>query len=310
MSKQPGKNTASIHSMTGFANVQKTTRAGTLSMELRSVNSRFLDLNFRMPDDLRLCEPLVREKLMASLSRGKVECRICWGRAEGEKRIPQVDLAQVQMLAELESSIQSVLPRANGFRITEILNWPGVVEDNSLQGDELLETVSQLCDEAIDALKATREREGAQLAAVLNEKIDGMEGVLNSLLPQLPEFLAHYEGKIRERMTDILDKVVQNSASHLKVEDLEDRIKQEVALHSVRIDVKEEMDRLNTHFTEVRRILKQGGVVGKRLDFVTQELNREANTLGSKAHAIAQTQASIDLKVLVEQFREQVQNIE
>ncbi|MCQ8897343.1 YicC family protein [Limnobacter humi] len=309
MSK-PSKNTASIHSMTGFANVQKTTRAGTLSMELRSVNSRFLDLNFRMPDDLRLCEPLVREKLMASLSRGKVECRISWGRAEGEKRIPQVDLGQVQMLAELESSIQSVLPRANGFRITEILNWPGVVEDNSLQGDELQETVNQLCDEAIDALKATREREGVQLAAVLNEKIDGMEAVLNTLLPQLPEFLAHYESKIRERMTEMLNKVVQDRASHLTVQDLEDRIKQEVALHSVRIDVKEEMDRLNTHFTEVRRILKQGGVVGKRLDFVTQELNREANTLGSKAHAIAQTQASIDLKVLVEQFREQVQNIE
>ena len=131
------KNTATVHSMTGFANAQSTTRAGTLSMELRSVNSRFLDLNFRMADDLRNVEPLIREKLMNALSRGKVECRISWGRAEGEKRIPKVDLEQVKQLAALETSIQSALPKANGFRITEVLNWPGVVEDNSLSGEEL-----------------------------------------------------------------------------------------------------------------------------------------------------------------------------
>lgn len=300
----------STYSMTGFASVQSITRAGTLSLELRSVNSRFLDLNFRMADDLRQIEPLIREKLMKSLSRGKVECRISWGRAEGEKRIPKVDLEQVKQLAELETTIQSALPKASGFRITDILNWPGVVEDNSLSGDELQEIISKLCDQAVDALKQSREREGAGLAAVLLEKIDGMEAIVDSLLPMLPQFLAHYEGKIRERMTEAFDKIIADKASHLTVEDLEERIKHEVALHSVRIDVKEEIERLQTHFKEVRRILAQGGVVGKRLDFVTQELNREANTLGSKAHAIAQTQASIDLKVLVEQFREQVQNIE
>lgn len=309
MSKD-SKNTTAVHSMTGFANTQSTTRAGTLSMELRSVNSRFLDLNFRMADDLRMVEPLIREKLMNALSRGKVECRISWGRAEGEKRIPKVDLEQVKQLAALEASIQGALPKANGFRITEVLNWPGVVEDNSLSGEELQETISTLCDQAIETLKQSREREGAGLAAVLLEKIDGMEAIVNSLLPMLPQFLAHYEGKIRERMTEAFDKIISDKASHLTVEDLEERIKHEVALHSVRIDVKEEVERLQTHFTEVRRILKKGGVIGKRLDFVTQELNREANTLGSKAHAIAQTQASIDLKVLVEQFREQVQNIE
>lgn len=309
MSKS-SKNAASIHSMTGFANVQRTTRAGTLSMELRSVNSRFLDLNFRMNDDLRSHEGLIREKLMANFSRGKMECRISWGRAEGEKRIPKVDLEQVRQLAALEASIQSALPKIGGFRITDILNWPGVVEDNSLSSEEMQETIAALCDEAILAMKATREREGSQLAAVLNEKIDGMEAIVQGLLPQLPAFVAHYEAKIRERMNEIFDKVMKDRAGNLTIEDLEDRIKHEVALHSVRIDVKEEIDRLNTHFVEVRRILKQGGVVGKRLDFVTQELNREANTLGSKAHAISQTQASIELKVLMEQFREQIQNIE
>lgn len=309
MSKD-SKNTAAVHSMTGFANAQSTTRAGNLSMELRSVNSRFLDLNFRMADDLRTVEPLIREKLMNALSRGKVECRISWGRAEGDKRIPKVDLEQVRQLGALETAIQSALPKAGGFRITDVLSWPGVVEDNSLSGEELQETIAGLCDQAIEMLKQSREREGAGLTAVLLEKVDGMEEIVNGLLPLLPQFLAHYEGKIRERMTEAFDKIIADKASHLTVEDLEERIRHEVALHSVRIDVKEEVERLQTHFTEVRRILKKGGVIGKRLDFVTQELNREANTLGSKAHAIAQTQASIDLKVLVEQFREQIQNIE
>ncbi|WP_370262193.1 YicC/YloC family endoribonuclease [Limnobacter sp.] len=301
---------SAVFSMTGYASVQSTTRAGTLSLELRSVNSRFLDLNFRMADDLRMVEPLVREKLMKALSRGKVECRISWGRADGEKRIPKVDLEQVRLLADLETTIQTALPRASGFRITDILNWPGVVEDNSLSNDELQETIASLCDQAIDALKQSREREGASLAAVLLEKIDAMAAIVDGLQPMLPQFVAHYESKIRERMAEVFEKVLADKASHLGVEDIEERIKHEVALHSVRIDVKEEVERLQTHFAEVRRILQQGGVIGKRLDFVTQELNREANTLGSKAHAIAQTQASIDLKVLVEQFREQVQNIE
>jgi uncharacterized protein (TIGR00255 family) len=310
MSKDQSKNNV-VYSMTGYANVQQVTRAGTLTMELRSVNSRFLDLHFRMPDDLRTCEPAIREKLNAGLSRGKVECRLSWGRAENtEKSIPQVDLGQVAKLATLEQSIQDILPRAGGFRVSDILNWPGVVEDKSLTGEELQQTIASLCDEALEALKQTRAREGAQLAKTLQEKIDGMGDIIAQLEPKLPEFLAHYESKIRERMAEFFEKVIQEKAGHLTIEDLEERVRHEVALHSVRIDVKEELDRLQTHFIEVRRILSKGGVIGKRLDFVTQELNREANTLGSKAHAIAQTQTSIDLKVLVEQFREQIQNIE
>jgi uncharacterized protein (TIGR00255 family) len=304
------KNANAVHSMTGYANAQRNTRAGTLSIELRSVNSRFLDLNFRMADDLRLLEPLIREKLMNKLSRGKVECRISWGRAEGGKRIPKVDLEQVRQLGALEASIQSVLPKAHGFGVTEVLNWPGVLEDNSLSSEELQENIAALCDEAIETMKQSREREGAGLAAILLEKIEHMESIVNGLLTMLPQFLTHYETKIRERMADVFDKLIAEKNAQLSLEGLEERIKQEVALHSVRIDVKEEVERLQTHFIEVRRILKKGGVIGKRLDFVTQELNREANTLGSKAHAISQTQASIDLKVLVEQFREQIQNIE
>lgn len=304
------KNNTSIHSMTGFACVQQTTRAGTLTLELRSVNSRFLDLNFRMNDDLRSFEGMLREQLVGNFSRGKMECRLSWGRSEGEKHIPKVDLEQVKQLGSLEASIRSALPQIAGFRITDILNWPGVVEDNNLDPEELQTTLASLCTQAIDAMKATRQREGAQLAQVLLQKIDGMQTIVDDLRPRLPEFVAHYESKIRERMTEQFDKILQDKAQHITREDVEERIKHEVALHSVRIDVQEEIDRLNTHFVEVRRILKQGGLAGKRLDFLTQELNREANTLGSKAHAIAQTQASIELKVLVEQFREQIQNIE
>ncbi len=309
MSKKT-KASGPVSSMTGYANVQHITRTGTLTLEIRSVNSRFLDLHFRMPDEFRVCETLIREKLTARLSRGKIECRLSWGKTGSTQHIPVVDLERVRQLSTLESTIRAVLPQAHGFRIQDVLNWPGVVEDDNLSGEELQQAIATLSDAAIDALEATRQREGQQLTEVLRAKLQGMESVIHALTPQLPEFVAHYEQKVRERMTEYFNKVIEEKATHLTIEDLEERIRHEVALHSVRIDVQEELDRLRTHFTEVNRILNQGGVIGKRLDFLTQELNREANTLGSKAHAIAQTQASIELKVLMEQFREQIQNIE
>lgn len=312
MSKNTSKPQADAppSSMTGYAHVQKQTRCGLLTLELRSVNSRFLDLQFRMNDDLRVAEPLLRERINAALSRGKVECRLSWGRNDGVKTIPKVDLDLVRQLATLEQAIQSAMPKAAGFRTTDILNWPGVVEDNSLSSEELNAALSELIDEALQSLMASRQREGAQLAQVLAEKIEGMVQIVQALEPQIPVFLEQYEQKIRERMLESFDKMIQEKASHLTVADIEERVRHEVTLHSVRIDIREELDRLNTHFKEIQRIFKKGGVVGKRLDFITQELNREANTLGSKAHAYAQTQASIDLKVLIEQFREQVQNLE
>lgn len=299
-----------VASMTGFASAQSVTRAGTLTLELRSVNSRFLDLHFRMNDDLRMTEPLLREKLNGSLSRGKVECRISWGRAEGTKHVPSVDIELVRKLADMESHIQAAIPQLATFRTTDILNWPGVVEDTSLSGDELQKEIGQLCDQALSQLKEARLREGSQLVEVLNEKINGMEKIVGELEPQIPEFVAAYEKKIRDKMTDALEKVLAEKTEGISVADVEERIKSEVALYSVRVDVREELDRLNAHFKEVRRVLSKGGVIGKRLDFISQELNRESNTLGSKANAYAQTQSSIELKVLIEQFREQIQNIE
>lgn len=300
----------SLFSMTGYAHVQKQTRCGMLTLEIRSVNSRFLDLQFRMNDDLRLAEPLFREKINAALSRGKVECRLSWGRNDGAKTVPKVDIELVRKLADMEAQIQLAMPQVQHFRTTDILNWPGVVEDNSLTPEELQTALTELAEEALASLIASRQREGEQLKNVLNEKIEGMAQIVKDLEPQIPQFLEAYEQKIRERMTESFEKVMQEKAGGLTIADIEERVRHEVTLHSVRIDIREEIDRLNTHFTEIRRIFKKGGVVGKRLDFITQELNREANTLGSKAHSYGQTQASIDLKVLIEQFREQVQNLE
>ena len=300
-----------VYSMTGYANIQHSTRAGTLNLELRSVNSRFLDLHFRVADDLRHLEHIVREQLTAKLIRGKVECRLGWNRSDkNSSGIPTIDLEQISQLAALEQSIQDILPRAGGFRVTEILNWPGVVQDTSLSNDELQQTALSLCSTALEVLKQTRAREGAQTVQVLEQKRSEMQSIVVQLTSKLPDFLNAYELKIRERMRDFFAQVIQEKAGHLSIADLEERVRHEVALHSVRVDVQEELDRLNSHLVEIQRILNKGGPVGKRLDFVTQELNREANTLGSKAHAIAQTQASIDLKVLIEQFKEQVQNLE
>lgn len=300
----------SLSSMTGYAHVQRQTRCGLLTLELRSVNSRFLDLQFRMNDDLRIIEPVFREKINQTLSRGKVECRLSWGRTDGQKSIPKVDMTLVQQLANLENQIMSALPDVQRFRTTDILNWPGVVEDNSLSQEELSSVLGELMDEALVSLVASRQREGAQLASIMMDKIKAMSDIVQGLEPQIPVFVQAYEQKVRERLAEAFDKVLQDKASHLTVADIEERVRHEVTLHSVRVDVREELDRLRTHFVEIQRIFKKGGVAGKRLDFITQELNREANTLGSKAHAYVQTQASVDLKVLIEQFREQVQNLE
>ena len=304
------KATDSIQSMTGFAAVVVPTRSGGLSLEMRSVNSRFLDIQVRMPDELRLVEAGIREALSARLQRGKVECRLNWVKDNHAAPLPRLQTSVLKQLADLENEVRQSLPGAGGFRVVDVLNWPGALEDNSLTTDELRQVVQQATDEALDALIAARLREGARLAAVLTEKIEGMQAVLATLEPRLSEFLQAHADKITARLQESLSKAMENTGTHPHVQELHDRIRQEVSIHHVRVDVAEELDRLKTHFIEIKRNLKSKGPVGKRLDFLTQELNREANTLGSKSTAIEQTQASIELKVLIEQVREQVQNLE
>lgn len=299
-----------IQSMTGFASVSLPSRAGTLVLELRSVNSRFLDIQVRMPDDLRSFENAIREHLAGRLQRGKVECRVAWVKDTQRIGTSGLQTGVIEQLVRLQDSIRATLPDAAPLRVLDVLNWPGVLEDNSLDADELRQLFTQGIEQGTQALVEAREREGSRLADVLGDKVRAMQAVLASLEPQLPLFLRAQGDKIAARLQESLGRALTGSSLEGALVDLHERIRQEVGIHQVRVDVTEEFDRLKSHFSEILRILKSQGPVGKRLDFLTQELNREANTLGSKSTAIEQTQASIELKVLIEQLREQVQNLE
>jgi len=288
-----------ILSMTGFAVAHRELGRVSLHMELRSVNSRFLDLVFRLGDDVRQAEPALREKLTARLSRGKVECRLALQKND-EASAGQMQL-NAGLLTQLESAQSAVLERFPGappMTVAELLRWPGVLSDDSLGFDQLMPTIVEMADAALDEFLDSRRREGEKLAGVIRERVTAMRGLVEQVAPRMPEIVLAYQSKLTERLREAVDTLD------------EDRIRQEVAVFAQRIDVDEELDRLRTHLDEVERILKKGGIAGKRLDFLMQELNREANTLASKSAGSDVTAAAMELKVLIEQMREQVQNIE
>lgn len=297
-----------VASMTGFASVARTTALGPLTLELRSVNSRFLDLALRMPDELRTLEPAVREAIATRLSRGKVECRMAVGRAPGETAT-RLNVAALAQLGTLARQVADAIPSAAPLGTAEVLGWPGVVETPGADGDELSAAVVDAVTEAVATMTASRQREGAALRDILLGHCDQIERIAAQVKSRAPELLAAVERKLIERLEQALGAALSN-ASTLTREEVADRIRQEVTLYGLRMDVDEEIKRLTTHAAEVRRVLAAGGPVGRRLDFLMQELNREANTLGSKAAAIDMTNASVDLKILIEQMREQIQNLE
>lgn len=287
-----------IHSMTGFAVQKRDLGHVSLHLELRSVNSRYLDLFFRMGDDLRACEPAIRELLTARLSRGKVECRINLQHTGAGDTDLALNSALLTQLATAQESILAKLPSSARLTVGEILRWPGMLADDGLDFEQLLPELTALARDAIDDLVASRRREGEKLAAMITERIERMRALVIEVQPRVPAIVAEHQEKLAARLRD--------AAAGLD----EDRIRQEVALYAQRIDVAEELSRLNTHLDEVVRILKTGGAAGKRLDFLMQELNREANTLGSKSAATDVSGVAMELKVLIEQMREQVQNVE
>ena len=288
-----------ILSMTGFAVAHRELGRVSLHMELRSVNSRFLDLVFRLGDDVRQAEPALREKLTARLSRGKVECRLALQKNDDAASGPmQVNNGLLAQLETAQASVLERFPGANPMSVAELLRWPGVLSDDSLGFDELMPVITEMADAAIDEFLASRQREGAKLAGVIRERVAGMRALVAQVAPRIPEIVQTYQTKLTDRLREAVDTLD------------EDRIRQEVAVFAQRIDVDEELDRLRTHLDEVERILKKGGISGKRLDFLMQELNREANTLASKSAGSDVTAAAMELKVLIEQMREQVQNIE
>jgi uncharacterized protein (TIGR00255 family) len=301
--------------MTGFALARRDRPNGTIVLELRSVNSRFLDPQFRISEELRAGETVLREALTARLARGKLDCRFYIHRASQNTQGLRLNSRLVQQLGRLDQEVRELLPNAQGLRVSEVMNWPGVLEDSEISAEETVEIARALSKEAIDQLIETRAREGEKLKNMLLERVAAMETIATRLVPRVPELVAAHQQKLVERLAQAVNGTHRASgesqgSSALSRDEALDRIRQEVTLFGVRIDVAEELSRLGAHLTETRRILAAGGAVGKRLDFMMQELNREANTLGSKAAAAELADAAMELKLLIEQMREQVQNIE
>ena len=281
--------------MTAWASAEATGPTGTLSCELRSVNHRYLEISPRLPDDLRGYESLLRERIEGVLSRGKVDVTI--RRVGARSDALQVDDALLTRLAQLHADMA---PRFPGLRaeFTEVLRYPGVLQQAEVEPEAQKTAVLDVIDRALEALSATRFREGDKLADVLRDRLDSIEHVLRDVREWAPQIRAALRSKLEARLADLKQGVDP------------DRLEQELLLQVTRADVDEELDRLAAHVSETRRVLSLQEPVGRRLDFLMQEFNREANTLGSKSVDQRSTSAAIELKVLIEQMREQVQNIE
>jgi uncharacterized protein (TIGR00255 family) len=288
-----------IYSMTGFAALAEEAPGGTLSGEVRSVNHRYLDLTFRLPEELRAIEPALREQFAARMTRGKVECRIGFQRSPAAASQLLINQALLDQLAAVNARVRERLPEAAGLSVGDVLRWPGMLEADALPIEALRDATLALLDRVLAEFAQSRAREGEKLKALLLERVQRMEALTARVRPKIPQLVQAYQERLGTRLREA-------AATELD----EDRLRQELVLFSARIDVEEELARLTTHLGEARRILDQGGAVGKRLDFLMQELNRESNTLASKSVDIDVSQASMELKVLIEQMREQVQNIE
>jgi uncharacterized protein (TIGR00255 family) len=306
----------SVYSMTGFAQASsgsggaaedaaaRPSAAGTsVTVEARSVNSRFLDLAFRLPDELRGLEPALRDLLGAAFRRGKIELRVATQR-ESDSGWPQPQPDQLNRLSRLESTVVGWLPKAQPLSVNEALLW-------CRQGgatDKLDDAALGTAREAITGLREARGREGARLVAVLMERVSRLRELAAQAAPLVPAVVQRQQQRFLERWTEALANA--GAGGSVSADALRDRALNEAAAYALRIDVAEELARLSAHLDEIARLLAAGGEIGKRLDFLIQELQREANTLGSKSSALELTNVSVEMKVAIEQMREQVQNLE
>ncbi|MGH8695574.1 MAG: YicC/YloC family endoribonuclease [Burkholderiales bacterium] len=287
-----------VSSMTGYAAVARELAAGTLALELKSVNSRFLDVQFRVAEELRSAEPQLRELAMASVARGKLDCRLAFTAsplARGEAALNNDVLSRLARLSQL---VRGAIPEAQPLRVIEVLHWPGVLGEDTAAAEALREAALEAMRAALAELSAARIREGEKLARMIRERVARIRSRLAAIEPLVPQAVAAYAEKLAAKLREAL------AAAD------EERIRQEIAVFGVRIDVAEELSRLGAHLDEVERVLAAGGAVGKRLDFLMQELNREANTLGAKSVSKELSAAALEFKLLIEQMREQVQNLE
>jgi uncharacterized protein (TIGR00255 family) len=287
-----------ILSMTGFAAAAAELPGISLAVELRSVNHRYLDVTVKLPEELRALEPALRERIAAAQKRGKVECRVSLARTVGGAGMLAVNLERVHQLANAAAGVAQAIPGTPPLTTADILRWPGVMVDATISQEALSEQVDALVQQALSELTGSRAREGAKLRSVLDARCADIDAQVARVAPRIPALHNAYLEKLGARLRDA------------GADPNEERLKQELALFATKIDVAEEVARLTTHVAEIRRVLAQGGTVGKRLDFLAQELHREANTLGSKSVDAELSQVSLELKVLIEQMREQVQNLE
>lgn len=285
-------------SMTGFAALEQPLDSATLLLELRAVNSRYLDLHFKLDENLRGLEPAIRELIGAQLSRGKIECKVNLIQRVQSNQATQLDETLMQQLVAMQEKAQLHFPQSSQLSIADILRWPGVVLSEALNHDTLLDDVKKIVQKGLQDLNASRAREGEKLKTLVLERLSQIEALVTKVKPLLPALTKEYQARLESKLQESLKNIDP------------ERVAQELVLFAQRIDVDEELTRLTAHVSEVKRILNSDAPAGKRLDFLMQELNREANTLGSKSVSVQTTQASMELKVLIEQMREQIQNIE
>ena len=306
-----------VYSMTGYASASSQPSAASensavsvpqskasVSVELRSVNGRFLDLGFRMPEDLRGLEPALRELLTAKFKRGKIELRINT-QTVSDSSWPQPQPEQLNRLVMLESTVQSWLPKAQALSVHEALQW---CKGGGAVTEKLDEATLEAAKACIAGLLEAREREGEKLVVVLMERVQRLRELATAAEPLVPAVVARQQQRFLERWQEAL--AATGAAQSIPEDTLRDRALNEAVAYAIRIDVAEELARLRAHLEEIARLLTKGGEIGKRLDFLIQELQREANTLGSKSAALELTNIAVEMKVAVEQLREQVQNIE
>jgi len=305
--------------MTGYGSASRPVSLGAgivadLQVECRAVNSRFLDLGFRLPDECRGAEPLLREMATQALARGKVEFRAAWrinahsSAVAPSKATSTLNHERLAALQALQTEVLKTFPQAGDLRMADVLRWPGVVNEPRGEEEGWIGATAEAAKAALDALMASRAAEGSALVGVLHAITQQMQAIIASLEPRIPEYVQQYQDKLSARLAESLAS--QTPDNGVVPAEVLDRIRQEVVLYAVKIDVAEEFARLKTHLQAVATALKGKGPVGKRLDFLMQELNREANTLSSKSVSDECTAAAVELKLLIEQMREQVQNLE
>ena len=287
-----------IASMTGFARREASGAWGTLVCELRSVNHRFLEVGFRLPDELRSAEGELRARLALKVRRGKVDCTLNYRRAAGSGGALEVDAAALGRLMGAVQEVSRAIREPATVSALEILRWPGVLREESADGEQLLTAAFEVFGATLEELVAARAREGARLRELLEQRCTALDSLVQDVRARVPEMQAHVRARLEARVAELTTSVDP------------ERLEQELALLLQRLDVDEELERLAGHVVEVRRVIGGGEPAGRRLDFLMQELNREANTLSSKSQDLETTRVAVDMKVVIEQMREQVQNAE